>query len=301
MTRLGLDIGGTKIEAALLTPDGTVAARERVAMPHIYGDVLAVIADLVDRVERMAGVTSASAGVGTPGSLSPVTGKMRNAFSTPFNDKPLDVDLARVLDRPVRLANDANCFALAEARAGAAKDASVVFGAILGTGIGGGIVVNGEPLIGHNGIGSEWGHNLLPGEKAAEHDPPVCTCGRAGDIEAWCSGPGLSRDHFRRTGSDLDPAMIAAFADAGDLEAKETLDLHAQRLGRALAGVVNLLDPDAIVLGGGLSNMAHLYDELPEAIRAHVFSDTFTTPIRKNVLGDSAGVIGAAWLCPLEG
>ncbi|MEM9061407.1 MAG: ROK family protein [Pseudomonadota bacterium] len=297
--RLGLDIGGTKIEAAILTKDGDVAARERVPTPRYYSDVLSAIAELVESAERSAGVRVSGAGVGTPGSKSPATGRMRNAFSTPFNDQALDVDLARVLARRVRLANDANCFALAEAQAGAGKGASVVFGAIIGTGVGGGIVVDGSPLLGHNGIGSEWGHNALAGEPAGEQGLPVCDCGRAGDVESWCSGPGLMRDHFRRTGSELDPEMIAAFADAGDFEAKETLSLHTGRLGRALAAVVNLLDPDLIVLGGGLSNLDHLYADLPEAIRPHVFSDTFVTPIRKNMLGDSAGVIGAAWLCPV--
>ena len=295
--RLGLDLGGSKIEAVILGEGDDIRARQRAAMPPIYEDALAAIADLVSEVERQAGATTQDAGIGAPGSISPKTGLMRNSNSTPLNGRAADVDLRRVLNRPVTLANDANCFALAEAKSGAGAGCNVVFGVILGTGVGGGIVVDGRPLMGRNAIGSEWGHNPLPARSIEEQTGPICDCGRNGCIEAWCSGPGLVADHFRRTGSELDPAMLAAFADAGDFEAKETLDLHVARLGRALAGVVNLLDPDVIVLGGGLSKMQHLYHGLPEAIRPHVFSDVFETPVVENRLGDSAGVIGAAWLC----
>ena len=296
--RLGLDLGGSKIEAVVLDHADTIRARHRVAMPSGYAEALEAVVALVHEVETQAGGEASGAGAGTPGSLSPKSGLLRNANSTPLNEKPLDTDLARVLNRPVRLGNDANCFALAEARSGAGQGKHVVFGAILGTGVGGGVVVGGEPLLGRNRIGGEWGHIPLPMQSIDEGSPPTCDCGRKGCIEAWCSGPGLVADHFRRTGAEFDPAMLVAFADAGDFEAKETLDLHANRLGRALAGIVNLLDPDLIVLGGGLSKMKHLYTALPHAMRAHVFSDVFETQIVENQLGDSAGVIGAAWLCP---
>ncbi|MEM7210860.1 MAG: ROK family protein [Pseudomonadota bacterium] len=297
--RLGLDLGGTKIEAAILSGSGEILARERVAMPAgDYAAALATTSDLVREVETQAGARAPGAGVGTPGTLSARTGLLRNAYSTPMNDAPLDVDLARVLDRPVRLENDANCFALAEARSGAGQGMHSVFGVILGTGVGGGVVIGGAPVRGRNGIGSEWGHNRLPALSVEELDAPRCDCGRSGCIEAWCCGPGLIRDHFHRTGSEMDPEMIAAFADAGDFEATESLDLHAGRLARGLAMVVNLVDPDVIVLGGGLSKMQHLYRVLPDLIRPHVFADAFATPVVENTLGDSAGVIGAAWLCP---
>lgn len=298
--RLGLDLGGTKIEAVMLDDRDIVCARERCAMPSDYAEALETIRKLVLEVNGQAGGVAPGAGIGMPGSLSPSTGLVRNAHATPFNDRALDQDLQKVLGCPVRLENDANCFALAEARSGAGQGHSVVFGVILGTGVGGGVVVNGAPLIGRNAIAGEWGHNPLPGMTAEDGPVPVGSCGQKGSIEAWCSGPGLSADHFRRTGSEMDPAMLAAFADAGDYEAKETLELHARRLGRALASVVNLLDPDIIVLGGGLSQMQHLYVALPEATRPHVFSETFETPIVQNQLGDSAGVIGAAWLWPKE-
>ncbi len=297
--RLGLDLGGSKIEAVILDDVDQIRARQRVAMPLVYPEALDAIGSLVREVEAQAGARIAGAGVGTPGSLSPKTGLMRNANSTPLNGMELDRDLGRVLERPVRLGNDANCFALAEARAGAGRGQRVVFGAILGTGVGGGVVVDRAPILGRNHIGGEWGHIPLAIQSIEEQSAPTCDCGRKGCIEAWCWGPGLAADHFRRTGSELDPAMLAAFADAGDFEAKETLDLHVRRLGRALAGVVNLLDPDVIVLGGGLSKMQHLYAQLPDAIRPHAFSDTFETPVVENRLGDSAGVIGAAWLCPV--
>lgn len=297
--RLGLDLGGSKIEAVCLTQPGQIIARQRVAMPNDYPDALEAIQGLVLEVEKTCGIKALGLGVGSPGTLSPRTGRMRNASSTPLNGNDLVADLGTALDRPVRLGNDANCFALAEAKSGAGRDAHSVFGVILGTGIGGGIIIDGKPVEGRNAIGSEWGHNPLPATTPDEIEAPRCDCGRKGCIEAWCSGPGLIRDHFRRTGSELDPAMLAAFADAGDFEAKETLALHAGRLARGLAGVVNLIDPDVIVLGGGLSKMQHLYSVLPDLIRPHVFSDTFETLVVENQLGDSAGVIGAAWLCPV--
>jgi len=297
--RTGIDLGGTKIEIAVLDPAGVLIARERVATPPgDYDATLTVIRDLVERVEAGTGQRTERLGVGTPGSLSPATGLIRNANSTCLNGRPLDRDLAAATGRAVRLENDANCFALAEARTGAAMGAETVFGVILGTGIGGGVVTGGHVLTGRNRIAGEWGHNPLPGSGPGESQPPDCYCGRRGCIEAWCSGPALAADHMRRTGADMDAATIAGFAAAGDLDAGESLDLHLGRLARALAGVVNVLDPDIIVLGGGLSNLAGLADRLPDAMRPHVFSDTFETPVVQNRLGDSAGVIGAAWLWP---
>ena len=295
--RLGVDLGGTKIEAAVLDRGGAILARERVPTPpNDYDATLKEIVRVVAKAEQAAGIRADAAGIGTPGSLSPRTGLIRNANSTCLNGQRLDLDIARVLDRPVRLQNDANCFALAESISGAAQGAQVVFGVITGTGVGGGIVLHGTPLMGRNLIGGEWGHNPLPAPMPDEMPGPACYCGRTGCIETWCSGPGLSADHRRRTGKCMTAEDIAARAAAGDSTAQDSLDRHADRLARALAGVVNILDPDVIVLGGGLSNMAHLPGSLPGLVRQHVFSDCFETPILRNHLGDSAGVIGAAWL-----
>ncbi|MEM9736651.1 MAG: ROK family protein [Pseudomonadota bacterium] len=288
--RLGVDLGGTKIEAATLEGD-RVTARERVPTPRDdYGAIIQTIADLADRLAP----PGLPLGIGIPGSLSPATGLVRNANSTALNGKPFDRDLSAALSRPVRLANDANCFALAEARMGAGQGVETVFGVILGTGVGGGVVVHGKLLTGRNAIAGEWGHTPLADSAPA----PRCWCGRYGCVEAWCSGPALAADHLRVTGADMTAEMIAAVAQAGDLDARETLERHVNRLGRAMAPVVNILDPDIIVLGGGLSNMAHLYDELPSAMRPHIFSDCVETQIVRHRLGDSAGVIGAAWLWP---
>jgi fructokinase len=256
------------------------------------------MAELVTAVEHETGLRAPAIGVGIPGSMSPATGLVRNANSTDLNGHELDRDLAAALGRKVRLENDANCFALAEAVAGAGQGARTVFGVILGTGVGGGIVTGGRLIAGRNLIAGEWGHNRLPALSTDDPDSPLCYCGRKGCIEAWCSGPGLSADHHRTTGETLDAAAIAAKAESGNSAAQATLERHLHRLALALAGVVNLLDPDAIVLGGGLSNLDHLFDQLPGAMRPHIFSDVFETPILKNSLGDSAGVIGAAWLWP---
>lgn len=298
--RTGVDLGGTKTEAVVLGPAGEVLVRRRVSTPRDFRQKLDAIAALVADVEAQAGVHAPAVGIGIPGSLSPATGLIRNSNSTPLNGHPLDRDLAAALGRPVRVENDANCFALAEARAGAGQGADTVFGVILGTGVGGGIVTGGHILSGHNLIAGEWGHNRLPVLDPGELPGPECYCGRQGCIEAWCSGPALAADHRRATGEDLTPPDIAARAGEGDGAAAATLARHVDRLARALASVVNLLDPDAIVLGGGLSNLAHLYRDLPDAMRPHVFSDVFTTPILQNRLGDSAGVIGAAWLWTVE-
>ena len=298
--RIGVDLGGTKIEAVALGPDGDERARLRVPTPRDgYDSVIRDCAALVAAVEgRAGGGAQGGVGFGIPGSLSPATGRVRNANFTVLNGRSLDRDLAAALGRPVRVENDANCFALAEAVAGAGQGADVVFGVILGTGVGGGIVAGGRVLAGANLIAGEWGHNPLPASEAGELPGPHCYCGRAGCIEAWLSGPGLAADHARETGERLDAQAIAARAEAGEAAARATLGRHLSRLARGLAGVVNVLDPDAIVLGGGLSNLGHLYDDLPRAMRAHVFSDVFATPVLRNRLGDSAGVIGAAWLWP---
>ena len=303
MTRLraGIDLGGTKIEIAVLDPAGKIVLRERTATPAgDYDATIMAVAALADDAAGKTGAEIARLGVGMPGSLSPATGLIRNANSTCLNGRPLDRDLERVTGRVVRLENDANCFALAEAVAGAGRGAETVFGVILGTGVGGGIVTGGHLMIGANRIGGEWGHNPLPGTGPDEATPPDCYCGRKGCIEAWCSGPALAADHLRHTGQDLSARAIAEAADGGDVAARDTLARHLDRLARGLAGVVNVLDPDIIVLGGGLSNLPHIGQDLPAAMRSHVFSDCFETPVVRHELGDSAGVIGAAWLWPTE-
>jgi fructokinase len=297
--RIGVDLGGTKIEAVALGRGSVERARLRVPSPREgYDSVIRECAALVSAVEAEAGGGARAVGVGIPGSLSPATGLVRNANFTVLNGRPLDRDLARATGREVRVENDANCFALAEAMAGAGQGAAVVFGVILGTGVGGGIVVDGRVLPGANLIAGEWGHNPLPAPEAAELPGPPCYCRRTGCIEVWCSGPGLAADHARVTGETLDAQAIAARAADGDAGARATLERHLSRLARALAGMVNILDPQAIVLGGGLSNLSHLYERLPEAMRPHVLSDVSATPVLRNRLGDSAGVIGAAWLWP---
>ena len=313
--RIGVDLGGTKIEAVALGPDGAERARLRIPSPcQSYDDIVRETAGLIGAVEARAGGRGgahvAAVGVGIPGSLSPATGLVRNANTVVLNGRALDRDLAQATGRPVAVENDANCFALAEAVAGAGQGAAVVFGVILGTGVGGGIVVGGRLLRGANLIAGEWGHNPLPAPGADERPGPACHCGRRGCIETWLSGPGLAADHVRAGGEPLDAREIAARAGQGeatgdatgdateDAAAQATLERHLARLARALAGMVNLLDPDVIVLGGGLSNLEHLDARLPGAMRPHVFSDVFATPVLRNRLGDSAGVIGAAWLDP---
>jgi len=300
--RIGVDLGGTKIEAAVLNSRGDVRIRRRCATPPgEYDATLAQIDRLVREIEREIGHRMSRIGLGVPGSISPATGLLRNANSVVLNGHPLDRDLAVLLGRPVRLENDANCFALAEARLGAGAAAGVVLGVILGTGVGSGVVVNGEVLTGTNRIAGEWGHTPLPRASDAERPGPACFCGSHGCIETWASGPALSHHHAEASGMMMSPDEIVLAAEAGDATAAESLRDHLDRLGRGLAQVVNILDPDVIVLGGGLSNMPHLADRLPDAIRPHVFSDCFDTPVRTNMLGDSAGVIGAAWLWPDDG
>jgi len=295
--RIGVDLGGTKIEAIALADDGQVVVRRRVATPRDYGDTVQAIARLVREVEALAGAT-ASVGIGIPGTIVPATGLVKNANSTGLIGHPLGRDLEGALDRQVRIMNDANCFALSEATDGAAAGAEVVFGVILGTGVGGGIVVRGECLIGANLIAGEWGHNALPWVRADELPGPSCYCGKAGCIEAWLSGPGFARDHERVTGERRDAVSIAASARDGDQGARDSLDRYIERLGRALSSVINVIDPDVVVLGGGMSNVAGLAEAVEARLPAHVFSDTVATRVVKNEHGDSSGVRGAAWLWP---
>jgi fructokinase len=298
MFRIGVDLGGTKIEAIALADDGSIPVRLRVATPrHDYRGTLESIAQLVREIESRIG-RQASVGVGMPGAISPATGLVKNANSTWLNGKALSEDLSALLDRPIRFANDANCFALSEASDGAAAGASCVFGVIVGTGTGGGVVVNGRVLTGINAIGGEWGHNPLPAPMADELPGPACYCGRRGCIETFLSGPGLARDHERATGLSLEPAEIAGRADAGEPEATATLERYEDRMARALGSIINVVDPDVIVLGGGMSNIARLYDRVPARWSRYVFSDRVDTRLVPPRHGDSSGVRGAAWLWP---
>ncbi|HSR71182.1 MAG TPA: ROK family protein [Kiloniellales bacterium] len=294
--RIGIDLGGTKIEAAALDAHGTTLLRRRAATPSgDYDATLAAVRDLVEGIEGALG-RRGSVGIGTPGAISPASGLIKNANAIWLLERPLDRDLAVALDRPVRLANDANCFALSEAIDGAAAAYPLVFGVILGTGVGGGIVWNQKVVTGANAIAGEWGHNPLPWPRDEERPGPFCYCGRRGCLETWLSGPGLARDHAAATGESLEAAAVAAAAEAGDPAAAASFERYLDRLARGLATVVNLLDPDAIVLGGGLSNVAPLYDRLPELLAPNVFSDRVETAILAPRHGDSSGVRGAAWL-----
>jgi len=297
--RIGVDLGGTKIEAAGLDAQGAMRVRRRVAAPRDdYGATLAAIAALVAAVERELGIAAgtASVGVGTPGSRSPRNGLLRGSNSVWLNGRPLREDLEARLGRPVAIANDANCFALSEATDGAGAGAAVVFGVILGTGVGGGLVVDGRVLEGRNAIAGEWGHNPLPWAAPDERPGPACYCGRAGCIETFLSGPGLAADHARAHGGPVDAAAIVARADAGDAACVRTVERYESRLARALAHVINIVDPDVIVLGGGLSNADRLYRNVPRLWGAWVFADAVDTPLVRHRHGDSSGVRGAAWL-----
>jgi fructokinase len=294
--RIGIDLGGTKIELAALDRDGRIALRRRVPSPsHDYAAIVAAIGALVEDAERELGARG-SVGVATPGAESLATGRMKNANSTVLNGRALRADLEARLARPVRLANDANCFALSEAADGAARGAQCVFGVILGTGVGGGIVVRGAIVNGANAIAGEWGHNPLPLPAAGDLPLPACYCGRAGCIETYLSGPAMAAEHAARGGESLDAAGIASRAAAGDARCIATLERYEERLARALASVINLLDPDVVVLGGGLSNIERLYGNVPRLWGRHVFSDEVRTRLVPPLHGDSGGVRGAAWL-----
>jgi predicted NBD/HSP70 family sugar kinase len=316
--RLGIDLGGTKTEIIALGADGAELLRERVATPQgDYAGTLAAIATLVRGAEQKLGAEG-TVGIGIPGAESKATGLIKNANSTWLIGRPLRHDLEALLGHPVRIMNDANCFALSEATDGAAAGAEVVFGVILGTGVGGGIVVRGQLLTGVNAIAGEWGHNPMPGEQdwpptlaslAAPHGGaqvalgrpggdfrPACYCGRKGCVELYLSGPGMARDHRQQGGAALTPEQIVAQAAAGDAECEATLARYEQRLARALATVINVVDPEVIVLGGGMSNIDRLYAGVPALWGAHVFSDRVDTKLVKAKFGDSSGVRGAAWL-----
>ena len=291
--RLGVDLGGTKTEIVALDDEGAELLRRRVATPRgDYRATVATVAVLVEQAEAELGQRG-SVGIGIPGAISLLTGRVKNANSTWLNGQPLQRDLEMALRREVRIANDANCFALSEAVDGAAAGAEVVFGVILGTGVGGGIVVRGRALAGANRIAGEWGHNPMPGDEA---DRPACYCGRVGCVETFLSGPGLQADHRRASGVEAEAAQIAAAAAAGDAASEATLVRYEARLARALAVVINIVDPDVIVLGGGLSNLARLYEAVPRRWAEWVFSDQVTTRLVANRHGDSSGVRGAAWL-----
>jgi fructokinase len=308
--RIGIDLGGTKIEAAAIDPAGAIRARRRIATPPgDYDGTIARIAGLVAALESEIGapasvgpasVGPASVGIGIPGTIAAETGLVKNANSTWLNRRPLGRDVEAALGRPVRFANDANCFALSEAIDGAAAGCGTVFGVILGTGVGGGIVIGGRLLVGANAIAGEWGHNPLPAPQPDELPGPPCYCGRIGCIETFLSGPGLAADHRRHGARELTGRQIAAGAAAGEPDCAAALDRYAGRLARALAGVINLIDPDAIVLGGGLSALGFLYDEVPRRWGRHILSDTVATRLLPPAHGDSSGVRGAAWLWPPE-
>ena len=294
--RLGLDLGGTKIAGIVLDPDGATRAEARVATPRgDYAATLTALVALVARLEDAAG-GPCSVGIGMPGAVSPATGLIKNANSIWLNGRPFVADLEGLLGRPIRVENDANCLAVSEAIDGAGAGAEIVWAVILGTGVGSGIALRGRALSGRGRIAGEWGHNPLPRPCDDERPGPACYCGRSGCIETWLSGPGLAADHARRTGQSLTgEAVVAAMRD-GDRQARNTIAVYVERLGRALAHVVNILDPDVIVVGGGLSRVPELLNALPGATAPHVFSDAFDTPIRASQHGDASGVRGAAWL-----
>ena len=299
--RIGVDLGGTKIEAAALDADDRVVLRRRVPTPRDdYAATLAVVAELIEGLERELGLR-ATVGVGMPGALSPATGLVKNANSVWLNGQPLAQDLERRLRRPLRFANDANCFTLSEARDGAAAGARTVFGVIVGTGTGGGLVVDGRIWTGPNAIAGEWGHNPLPWPRAGEWPGPPCYCGKTGCIETFLSGPGLVRDHRTVTGEALGAVEVAARAARGDPAAVATLARYEDRMARALAAVINVVDPDVIVLGGGMSNLEPLYAAVPCLWGPYVFSDRVDTRLVPPRHGDASGVRGAAWLWDAEG
>jgi fructokinase len=297
---IGIDFGGTKIEVIVLDGSGAEIWRKRVATPAGYVDRVGTAKTLVESAERELSIHGASVGVGAPGTAT-ADGRIKNSNSVCLNGMPLAADLAAALGRPVRVANDANCLALSEATDGAAAGAGVVFAAILGTGVGAGIVVHGRLLEGPNGLAGEWGHNPLPWADAAEAAAaPACYCGQRGCIETWLSGPGLAADHAHHAASSLAGPDIVRRAEAGDAACAATLERHASRVARALAHVINLLDPDVIVLGGGLSRIASLYQRVPALWDGFVFSGGVREPVRTRLVpaahGDSSGVRGAAWL-----
>jgi fructokinase len=294
--RIGIDLGGTKIEGIAIADDGRERVRRRIPAPRgDYAKTLDAVAGLVRDIEREIG-EQGTVGVGIPGTMSPATGLVKNANSTWLIGRPLGHDLPRLLERPMRFANDANCFALSEATDGAAAGAGIVFGVIVGTGCGGGVVVNGHVLTGANAIAGEWGHNPLPAARDGESPGPPCYCGRRGCIEQFLSGPALSREYQEQGGGGLTALEIATRAAAGEPLASATLARYEERMARALGSIINVLDPDIIVLGGGLSNIEPLYERVPQLWAPYVFSDRVDTRLVPARHGDSSGVRGAAWL-----
>ncbi|MCH7891198.1 MAG: ROK family protein [Gemmatimonadetes bacterium] len=303
--RIGIDLGGTKIEGLALSRDGAEVARRRIETPKDYQKTLLAIEGLVSVVEEEASAATGntglgSVGVGIPGTLSPATRVVKNSNSPWLNGHAFDKDLEAILRRPIRVMNDANCFALSEATDGAGTGASVVFGVILGTGVGAGIVIGGHVLEGHQGIGGEWGHNSLPWPRDGECPGPDCYCGRKGCIETYVSGPGMVRDHEAVTGERLSTQEIVADAARGDDDATASYGRYVDRLARGLAAVINVLDPEIVVLGGGMSNLPGLPEDVQTALPPYVFTDKLTTRVLANVHGDSSGVRGAAWLWPAD-
>jgi fructokinase len=296
--RIGIDLGGTKIEGVALHRDGSIMARRRAPTPQgDYETTVRALADLVGYLEREAG-SRGSVGLGMPGIISPATGLVKNANSVWLNGRPLDRDLESALGRKVRIENDANCFALSEASDGAAAGRAVVFGVIIGTGTGGGVVLNGRIVRGRNAIAGEWGHNPLPWPEANEQPGHPCYCGRSGCIETFLSGPALARDYERGSGRPADAASVVDRAEAGESAAIACLDRYVDRMARSLASIINVLDPDAIVLGGGLSSIDRLYADVPARWIRYIFSDRVDTELLPPKFGDSSGVRGAAWLWP---
>jgi fructokinase len=300
--RIGIDLGGTKIEGIVLADDGRERARLRVPTPRdSYEATLEAVAGVIRELEAQVGETC-RVGVGHPGAISPATGLVKNANSTRLNGRPLDVDLKQVLDRTdIRFSNDANCFAVSEASDGAGAGAPTVFGVILGTGVGGGVVIDGRPVVGAQAVGGEWGHNALPLPRDDERPGPQCYCGRKGCVESWLSGPAFQAQYVKASGSELRATDIAEAAATGEEIASECLERYCDRLARSLANVVNLLDPHVIVLGGGLSKIPQLYERVPELWKDYIFSerDRIATRLRPPQHGDSSGVRGAAWLWPV--
>ncbi len=296
MIRLGIDLGGTKIEIIALDEQGKEILRERTPTPQIdYAATVESIKNLITETEKTLG-TQGSIGIGMPGALSVATGLVKNSNSVALNGKPIKEDLEKILGREIRITNDANCFALSEATDGAGKNDQVMFGIIVGTGTGGGIVINKKVLIGPNAIAGEWGHNPLPWPQQNELPGPDCYCGKKGCIETFLSGPGMARDHLRITGNKLSAPEITKSAEQGDQACEQTLLRYEDRMARATAHVINILDPDIIVLGGGMSNIKRLYDNVPKLWGKYVFSDRVDTKLLPPVYGDSSGVRGAAWL-----
>jgi fructokinase len=298
--RIGIDLGGTKIEVIALDQQGHILHRERVPTPQgDYAATVQAIVHLVRHTELRLNVQG-TVGIAVPGAISPATGLIKNANSVCLIGQPLDRDLSSALQRPIKLSNDANCFALSEAIDGVAAGSEVVFGVILGTGTGGGVVVQQRVLTGPNAIAGEWGHNPLPWPQPAELPGPLCYCGKQGCIETFLSGPGLARDYQIATGQTITPPVLVELAEQGDSQARDCLARYADRPARGLASIINVLDPNVIVLGGGLSNLFYLYTEVPRLWGRYVFSDHVDTLLKPARHGDSSGVRGAAWLWPME-